>query len=147
MASETKDAGAPAPGVRTYQGRCHCGAVRFEVDADLGAPLSRCNCSICTKVQSAVAVVRPSALRLVSGEDRLTHYRQREGGNQFAFCSRCGVHLFAHGDIPELGGEVRGVNVNSLEGVELARLRYQYWDGRHDNWAAGSRGEPWPIGA
>lgn len=33
---------------RTYPGSCHCGRIRFEVDADLDHVRS-CDCSICTK--------------------------------------------------------------------------------------------------
>jgi hypothetical protein len=31
---------------QTYRGRCHCGKVRFEVDADLDH-VRVCDCSIC----------------------------------------------------------------------------------------------------
>jgi hypothetical protein len=37
------------------------------------------------------------------------------------------------------------VNLNTLDGVELAELELVYWDGRHDNWQAGPRDTPWPI--
>ncbi len=33
---------------QTHQGGCHCGAVRFEVTADI-AEVTDCNCSICAK--------------------------------------------------------------------------------------------------
>ena len=32
-----------------HTGGCHCGAVRFEVMADVQKGAGRCNCSICTK--------------------------------------------------------------------------------------------------
>lgn len=31
-----------------YKGGCHCGAVRFEVEAPERLECSECNCSICT---------------------------------------------------------------------------------------------------
>ncbi len=34
--------------LQSFEGRCHCGRVRFRVTADL-AGVTECNCSICTK--------------------------------------------------------------------------------------------------
>ena len=31
-----------------YQGGCHCGRVRFEIDVEIGTIID-CNCSICAK--------------------------------------------------------------------------------------------------
>ena len=34
--------------LEAYHGGCHCGRVRFRIEADLGT-IGECNCSICTK--------------------------------------------------------------------------------------------------
>ena len=34
--------------MKTYQGSCHCGRVRFEVRTEL-TRVSECNCSICRR--------------------------------------------------------------------------------------------------
>jgi hypothetical protein len=36
--------------MKTYEGGCYCGRVRFRIEADLAeTPIGECNCSICTK--------------------------------------------------------------------------------------------------
>jgi hypothetical protein len=34
--------------MRTHTGGCHCGAVRFELDAPVDVVVQDCNCSICS---------------------------------------------------------------------------------------------------
>jgi hypothetical protein len=55
-------------------GGCHCGAVRFEANLDVSSPVSRCNCTLCVMRVVSGARLKPSAFRLLSGEDRLGDY-------------------------------------------------------------------------
>ena len=132
-------------GLRKHAGSCHCGAVRFEAELDLGNGASRCNCSICQKLGATGVVLKPSAFRLVSGEGSLSSYGKDDSPNRRYFCKHCGIVLFGKGDLPQLGGAFVSVNVNSLDDVELSTLQIGYWDGRHDNWEAGPRPTPWPV--
>lgn len=132
-------------GAKTYTGGCHCGAVRFEAEIDLGSPVSRCNCSVCTKVAQSTAIVKPSAFRLLAGEDDLGKYAWGGRTGTRCFCKHCGVHCFGPGHLDVLGGDYVSVNVNTLDGVDPHTLKVVYFDGRHDNWQAGPRETPWPV--
>jgi hypothetical protein len=113
------------------QGGCHCGAVRYSAEPDLGGAF-RCNCSICAKTAATIATSEPSAFQLLSGEGGLGEYRFGSGGLTRFFCTRCGILCFARGRDGS-GKEFVGVNVNTLEGIELGELPVVYFDGRHDD--------------
>jgi len=131
---------------QTYAGGCHCGAVRFEAEIDLAKPVTRCNCSICQKIGNTGTTVAPSELRQTAGAEVTGEYRVTPDSPNFrVFCTRCGVQCFGRGDVPALGGAFASVNVNCLDHVDLSKLTILHWDGRHDNWMAGTRAEPWPT--
>ena len=75
------------------QGKCHCGAVQFEVELSDGFnTVRRCTCSYC-RMRGAVAVSAAlGGLHVVRGEDKLTSYRFNTGQAQHFFCSRCGIY-------------------------------------------------------
>jgi len=127
-----------------YQGSCHCGAVKFEADVDL-TTASRCNCSICTKTAVTGAIGKPGDLTVLAGEDVVAVYEWGHKVSQRYFCPRCGIHCYARGHLAELGGDFISINVNCLDGVELAALSVVHWDGRHNNWEGGPRATPWPV--
>lgn len=120
-----------------YQGGCHCGAVRFEVELDLSKPVSRCNCSICVKTGTTNTVVEPTKFELLSGMDALTDYQFNSLCTHHYFCKRCGIRSFTQGNLPQLGGDFYGVNVACLDDVDLDTLSLMYWDGKHNAWQKG----------
>ena len=131
---------------RTYKGSCHCGAVKFEVLLDLDKGGSYCNCSICNKVKQFGVIVKPEAFKLLTDESALSLYEWGFKISKRYFCKTCGIHCFARGNLKELGGAYVSVNLNAVDGIEPSSIPVSHWDGRHENWMAGSRAEPWPIG-
>jgi hypothetical protein len=122
--------------METYQGACHCGAVRFEATLDLSQPTYRCNCSICRRTRFWPAVAREEGFRVLSGQKNLTKYLFNSLKNEHYFCATCGVRPFGIGTDTPIGRMV-GVNIGCLEGVPeetLARLAITYVDGLHDRW-------------
>lgn len=113
---------------KTYTGGCHCGKVRFEVQADLGSVIS-CNCSICAKSGSLLTFTPAERFKLLSGEDALSDYLFNQKKIHHLFCSNCGVRSFASGIGPD-GTEMRAVNVRCLDDVDIESLTPTHYDGK-----------------
>lgn len=119
-------------GARTRHGSCHCGAVRFTADIDLARGTIQCNCTLCTKQRSWVAIVPRSSFRLTAGEATLSEYRCNTRTEAHRFCSVCGVRVFHTGTSPRWGDYV-AVSVACLDDAtpgELAAAPVTPLDGR-----------------
>jgi hypothetical protein len=116
--------------MKTYQGGCHCGAVRFEIETEL-TRATECNCSICTKKGALHHRVPPERFRLLSGADALTLYQAGTRIAKHWFCKRCGVHPYSN---PRAAPEMISVNVRCLDEYEAVAptLEIRSFDGR--NW-------------
>lgn len=112
----------------THTGSCHCGAVAFEVDLDLSRVLA-CNCSICTKTGALWAFTPATSLRLQKGSDTLASYQFGQKRLNHRHCSVCGVETFAEAKMPD-GTDSRGINVRTLDGVDMDTLNLKKYDGR-----------------
>ena len=112
----------------TYEGGCHCGAVRFRVTVDQHE-VSDCNCSICKKKGFLHLIVPPERFTLLQGEDVLTTYTFNTGIAKHTFCQICGIHPFYR---PRSHPNDFDVNVRCLDGDVLDQFRIQPFDGA--NW-------------
>jgi hypothetical protein len=118
-----------------HTGGCHCGAVRFELDAAIDKVID-CNCSICSKKGILNFRVAPECFRLLSGDEHLGTYQFGTRTAKHHFCTRCGIHTFTR---PRAAPEVYTVNLRCLDGVELAQFadRIVAFDGQHWEAAVG----------
>lgn len=123
--------------MKTYHGSCHCGAVTFEVDADL-SKLGNCNCSMCGKKGSVHHRVPEDRFRLLSGEDSLRTYQFNKKIATHFFCQNCGIHTYSH---PRTAPEKFNINVRCLNDFDLQNDEYElsHFDGK--NWEASFEAE------
>lgn len=112
-----------------YLGGCHCGAVRFEVEAAEEIEAERCNCSICAKSGFLHLIVPRSRFKLLSGENSLTTYKFNTGVAEHTFCSTCGIKSFY---VPRSNPDGIDVNVHCLEpqptSVQVVEFDGQNWE-------------------
>ena len=114
--------------MRTYEGSCHCGRVRFRVTTEL-TRVVQCNCSICAKKGFLHLIVPPESFELVAGREEIAVYEFNTKTARHQFCRTCGIHPFY---VPRSDPDKIDVNVRCLDGVDLASLPLEPFDGR--NW-------------
>ena len=123
---------------RTYQGSCHCGAVRFTARVDVSAGTAKCNCTICRKMRLWSVDADETTFALVAGAGAMSDYMGRNDVAHHFFCKTCGIHAFDRVDVPNMTGHVYyNVAVACLDGLDLDELMaapVTYYDGLHDAW-------------
>jgi len=113
----------------THKGGCHCGRVRFEVDAPATIDADDCNCSICRKSGFLHLLVSSDDFRLLQGEDALRTYTFNTGVAKHYFCRHCGIKSFY---IPRSHPHGVSVNVNCLDPETIESIEITPFDGQ--NW-------------
>lgn len=112
-----------------YSGGCHCGAVRFQVEAPASIEAVYCNCSICRKSGFLHLIVPKSRFVLLQGADALTTYTFNTAVAQHTFCRVCGIKPFY---TPRSNPDGVDVNVHCLEpapqSVQVANFDGQNWE-------------------
>lgn len=112
-----------------HKGACHCGAVRFEVEAPETLDLIECNCSICSLCAYLHLIVPKSRFRLLSGSEQLQTYTFDTHEAKHLFCKVCGVKSFY---IPRSHPDGVSVNARCLEPGNIQGTRINQFDGK--NW-------------
>lgn len=105
-----------------YTGSCHCGRVRFEIEAGLDH-VRVCDCSICRRRGALIHRVEDNQFRMLSDWEELSTYQFNTHQATDYFCRTCGILPFRR---PRTAPEKWGVNVRCLEGVDLEQLRIEH---------------------
>lgn len=123
---------------RTYEGSCHCGAVRFRFESEAITTGLRCNCSICVRKGGVVSSrYYPSeSFAEVVGADRLAVYRFGDEDMNHYFCPTCGVSPFqvvaklppSYEGAAKVGD--RRINLGCVPDVDVFALEVRLVDGK-----------------
>jgi hypothetical protein len=103
---------------QTYQGSCHCGRVRFEVDADIDH-VRVCDCTVCRKRGALNFRVADEDLRPLTPFEDMTLYQWHTKTAKDYFCPACGILPFRR---PRTAKNIWAVNVRCLDGLDLGSL-------------------------
>jgi len=114
-------------------GRCLCGAVRYEVDGDLG-PIAFCHCAECRRASgsafAANANVVKSEHRFSSGAAAIVEYESSPGKFR-AFCARCGSPLYSR---TSAAPETLRIRLGTLDQDPGGRPRLHVWTSEKAAW-------------
>lgn len=103
----------------THRGGCHCGRVRFEVDAPARIEALECNCSICRMTGFLHLIVPASRFRLLQGGEFLSGYVFNTGIARHRFCRVCGIKPFY---VPRSNPDGIDVNVRCLDSSTIREV-------------------------
>ena len=117
--------------MQSYEGGCHCGAVRLRIETDL-ATATQCNCSICTKKGVINHRVAPDRLHILKGRDALTLYQFGTLTAKHWYCKHCAIHVFSN---PRRAPDQFSVNLRCLDdfyrvlpGIAIRQFDGQHWE-------------------
>ena len=114
-------------------GGCHCGRVKFEVDAPARIEATECNCSICGKSGYLHLIVPKSRFTLIRGSEFLSSYTFNTGVAKHLFCNICGIKSFY---VPRSNPDGYSVNVRCLDPETISQIIVTPFDGMHWEQAA-----------
>lgn len=109
----------------THRGACHCGRVRFEVDAPPCIDALDCSCSICRMTGFVHLIVPASRFRLLQGAEHLTEYTFNTGIARHRFCRVCGIKAFY---VPRSNPDGIDVDVRCLDSSTVREVVVSAFD-------------------
>ena len=113
----------------THRGGCHCGRVRFEVEAPAELHIDECTCSMCARTAYLHLIVTADRFRITQGREALTLYTFNTGTAKHFFCSHCGIKPFY---VPRSHPDGWSINARCIDEGTVAGMKINPIDGR--NW-------------
>jgi len=111
-----------------YQGNCHCGKVRFEVESEPVTKGLRCNCSICKRKGAMMSpfTYAPDKLK-IKGRENLGLYQFGSKVAKHYFCKNCGIYTFH--ETMRVPGHFR-FNLGCVDELDTFELNFEVFDGK-----------------
>jgi hypothetical protein len=122
-----------------WTGSCHCGAVRFRIEAEI-VDLYRCDCSLCRMKGALMTSVHKDQFTLLEGGSVLSEYNWNTKVARHFFCSVCGIYPFHR---KRAMPDHYGINVHCLGGFDPAGIAVRQAEGKGMTVAPDGRGAIW----
>jgi hypothetical protein len=114
-------------------GECNCGAVRFEIDAQL-SDVYFCHCSICRRSTGssgiAVVVFQKDRFRWIRGQEHVATWKKPGTDWQKCFCKICGSPVPGENDATRMFAPAALIT----EGGEALKIAHHLWVGSKAGW-------------
>tara|TARA_Y100000768_G_scaffold296893_1_gene230719 strand:+ start:293 stop:658 length:366 start_codon:yes stop_codon:yes gene_type:complete len=96
--------------------KCHCGNVEAEINVpDNFAKILRCNCSICKRKGSLMAVVKNEDFKITKGNEQLKMYQFHSKKAKHFFCGNCGIYTHHN---PRINPSLTGFNIGCIDEID-----------------------------
>jgi len=127
-------------------GQCNCGAVQFEIAADL-ADVYVCHCSICRRSTGsngiAVVVFPKERFRWIRGQEFITTWEKPGTHWQTWFCRVCGSPVPGENDATRMFAPAGCIT----QGGDALKVAHHIWVGSKATWdEIGDAGQQHPEG-
>lgn len=114
-------------------GQCNCGAVRFEIDANLSG-IYVCHCSICRRFTGsngiAVVLFPKDRFRWIRGQEVIATWKKPGADWQSWFCSVCGSPVPGENDAQRMFAPASSIT----EGGDGLEVIHHFWVGSKAKW-------------
>jgi hypothetical protein len=112
---------------KTYEGSCHCGAVKFEITMAPPEKAFAGNCSICKRAGWLLGFASGDAFKSLAGDDVVRDYQFGKKSIHHFFCPTCGVRAYSRG-VSSKGEPTVAVNLRCIADLDAAKLPVETYD-------------------
>lgn len=110
--------------------QCHCGNIQLE--AELPAEVTICNCSICSRYQALWGYYQPEQVQIRVGDKGEDFYIWGDRLLEFVRCKNCGC-VTHYRTVKGLEDPTIAINFRMSQDERIAKLPVRYFNGKELN--------------